>query len=72
LYGRAFTAQKLRFFMQEAGVTNVYQLNEGILKYFNVGGYAHFEGACFVFDERRALNPALQPRVHVGAMPDNC
>ena len=57
--------------MQEDGVTNVYQLDGGILKYFKVSCHAHFESACFVFDERRALDPALQPRVHVGAVPDN-
>ena len=52
--------------MHEAGVEHVYQLDGGILKYFEVNGHAHFEGECFVFDERRALGPALQPRVSPG------
>ena len=55
--------EKAAIFMHEAGVENVYQLDGGILKYFEVNGHAHFEGECFVFDARRALDPALQPRV---------
>ena len=55
--------EKAAIFMREAGVDGVYQLDGGILKYFEVNGHAHFEGECFVFDERRALDPALQPRV---------
>ena len=57
--------EKAAIFMQEAGVTHVYQLDGGILKYFEESGHAHFEGECFVFDERRALDPALNPRVRV-------
>ncbi len=55
--------EKAAIFMREAGVDNVWQLDGGILKYFEVNGQAHFEGECFVFDERRALDPELQPRV---------
>ncbi len=61
--------EKAAILMQEAGLTNVYQLDGGILNYFEESGHAHFEGECFVFDERRALDPALQPRVNVGAPP---
>ena len=57
--------EKAAIFMQEAGVTHVYQLDGGILKYFEESGHAHFEGECFVFDARRALDPALNPRVRV-------
>ncbi|OWQ93003.1 sulfurtransferase [Roseateles aquatilis] len=39
----------------------VYQLEGGILKYFEEVGGAHYHGDCFVFDERRALDPALAP-----------
>lgn len=56
--------EKAAILMQEAGVDKVYQLDGGILKYFEVSGHAHFEGECFVFDQRRALDPALQPRVN--------
>ncbi len=43
------------------GFSEVYQLNGGILNYFAMEGGAHYEGACFVFDERIALDPNLQP-----------
>lgn len=55
--------EKAAIFMREAGVEQVYQLDGGILKYFEECGHAHFDGACFVFDARRALDPGLQPRV---------
>jgi UPF0176 protein len=51
--------------MQEAGVTNVYQLDGGILKYFEQNGHVHFDGECFVFDERRAVDAALNPRARM-------
>jgi UPF0176 protein len=63
--------EKAALFMQEAGVTNVYQLDGGILKYFEQNGHAHFEGECFVFDERRAVDAALNPRVDNGALSDS-
>lgn len=62
--------EKAALFMHEAGVKHVFQLDGGILKYFEENGHAHFDGACFVFDERRALDPALQPCVNVGASSD--
>ncbi len=43
------------------GFREVYQLDGGILNYFEQCGGAHFRGACFVFDERIALDPSLQP-----------
>lgn len=57
--------EKAAIFMREVGVQDVYQLDGGILKYFERHGHAHFEGECFVFDERRALDPALNPQVDV-------
>jgi hypothetical protein len=36
-------------------------LRAGDLKYFEETGGAHFEGNRFVFDEREALGPSLQP-----------
>ena len=63
--------EKAAIFMREAGVEHVFQLDGGILKYFEESGHAHFDGECFVFDERRALDPALKPRVHVGASSDS-
>ena len=43
------------------GFKQVYQLDGGILNYFKHCGSAHYQGSCFVFDERVALNPELQP-----------
>lgn len=59
--------EKAAIYMQEAGIDNVYQLDGGILKYFEACGQAHFDGECFVFDDRRAVDAALKPRVTAGA-----
>ncbi|MBC7549032.1 MAG: sulfurtransferase [Polaromonas sp.] len=55
--------EKAAIYMQEAGVEHVFQLDGGILKYFETVGRAHFEGECFVFDARRALDDQLVPQV---------
>jgi UPF0176 protein len=47
--------------MIKNGFSKVYQLDGGILKYFEECGHAHFSGDCYVFDERVALNPELAP-----------
>ena len=47
--------------MAEAGIENVVQLEGGILKYFEEVGGQHYDGGCFVFDERESLDPALEP-----------
>ncbi len=54
--------EKAAIYLQEAGHPHVMQLEGGILKYFEEVGGAHFEGDCFVFDEREALTPALVAR----------
>jgi UPF0176 protein len=51
--------EKAAIFMAQAGIQNVLQLDGGILKYFEDVGSEHFEGECFVFDEREALNGDL-------------
>ena len=53
--------EKAAIHMQEIGYDNVYQLEGGILKYFEDVGGAHYTGDCFVFDYRTALNPKLEP-----------
>ena len=53
--------EKAALFLQDAGVERVLQLEGGILKYFEETGGRHFEGDCFVFDERDRLDPALRP-----------
>jgi UPF0176 protein len=55
--------EKAAIHMQETGYDNVYQLEGGILKYFEEVGGAHYTGDCFVFDYRTALNPKLEPTV---------
>jgi len=54
--------EKAAIFMQQAGLGPVYQLDGGILKYFEETGGAHFRGNCFVFDEREALGADLRAR----------
>lgn len=51
--------EKAAILMREAGLAHVYQLEGGILKYFEEVGSAHYQGSCFVFDERRAVDSAL-------------
>jgi UPF0176 protein len=58
--------EKAAILMRELGLTNVLQLDGGILQYFEDAGGAHYTGECFVFDERKALSPGLQARVHGG------
>ena len=47
-------------YMQQRGFREVYQLEGGILKYFEECGQDHFRGECFVFDKRVALDANLQ------------
>jgi UPF0176 protein len=47
-------------FMQREGFKNIFQLDGGILKYFEQCGGAHYDGECFVFDQRVGLDPSLQ------------
>jgi UPF0176 protein len=54
--------EKAAIYMREAGLDHVWQLDGGILKYFEEAGSAHFRGDCFVFDEREALDAGLAPR----------
>lgn len=53
--------EKAALVMREAGLDQVWQLEGGILKYFEQAGGAHFHGHCFVFDERQALSAELLP-----------
>jgi UPF0176 protein len=51
--------EKSGLYMREIGMQHSYQLEGGILKYFEEVGSAHYTGTCFVFDEREALEPNL-------------
>ena len=53
--------EKAAIHMKEIGYDRVYQLEGGILKYFEEVGGDHYSGDCFVFDYRTALNPKLEP-----------
>lgn len=47
-------------FMEMEGFQHIYQLDGGILKYFEEVGGDHYQGECFVFDQRVGVDPALQ------------
>eukprot|EP00640_Fibrocapsa_japonica_P006459 CAMPEP_0113942288 /NCGR_PEP_ID=MMETSP1339-20121228/8028_1 /TAXON_ID=94617 /ORGANISM="Fibrocapsa japonica" /LENGTH=186 /DNA_ID=CAMNT_0000946691 /DNA_START=297 /DNA_END=857 /DNA_ORIENTATION=- /assembly_acc=CAM_ASM_000762 len=46
-------------YLIQNGFSNVYQLHGGILKYFEDCGSEHYDGDCYVFDKRVALDPNL-------------
>lgn len=45
--------------MEREGFENIFQLDGGILKYFEECGGQHYDGDCFVFDKRVAVDSAL-------------
>jgi UPF0176 protein len=47
-------------YMEREGFKSIYQLDGGILKYFEECGGEHYDGECFVFDQRVGLDPSLQ------------
>ncbi len=53
--------EKAAIVLAEAGVEKVLQLEGGILKYFELVGDRHYDGSCFVFDERISLDASLAP-----------
>jgi UPF0176 protein len=59
--------EKAAIYMRNAGLPHVYQLEGGILKYFEEVGNDHYDGGCFVFDERRAVGADLSA---TGLTPD--
>lgn len=52
--------EKAGLHMQREGFARVHQLEGGILRYFEDCGGAHYEGECFVFDQRVGVDPALR------------
>jgi UPF0176 protein len=52
--------EKAAPFLELAGFKHVHQLDGGILKYFEECGSVHYDGDCFVFDERVAVDAALR------------
>jgi UPF0176 protein len=55
--------EKAALWLRGDGMDNVLQLDGGILGYFEHVGGAGYDGRCFVFDDRVALDPKLQPLV---------
>jgi UPF0176 protein len=56
--------EKAAPFLLQQGFENVYQLDGGILKYFEECGSEHFQGECFVFDKRVGLAADLDESGH--------
>lgn len=56
--------EKATAYMKQQGFKNVYQLEGGIIKYFEetnkVGGENHWDGECVVFDKRLAIDKNLK------------
>lgn len=55
--------------LQKQGYDNVFQLDGGIINYMKEYPNDQFEGECFVFDHRVALDQNLQPSVKYGLCP---
>jgi len=54
--------EKAAALLVKQGFKNVYQLEGGILNYFEQCKDVHYQGQCFVFDWRLAVNGDLQPQ----------
>ena len=52
--------EKASVVMLDEGFESVFQLEGGILGYFEECGGSHWEGECFVFDRRVGLGPDLE------------
>ncbi|CAK4668690.1 hypothetical protein AeMF1_020883 [Aphanomyces euteiches] len=57
--------EKAAYALQQDGYTNVYQLDGGILNYFDKCGGAHYRGDCYIYDDRVAITPDLKPAEHI-------
>ena len=55
--------EKAALWLRHDGMDNLLQLDGGILGYFEQVGGVGYDGRCFVFDERVALDPQLKPLV---------
>jgi UPF0176 protein len=57
--------EKASAVMMKAGFVDVKQLEGGVLEYFKETGGAYWEGDCFVFDERVALDKKLNETEYI-------
>jgi len=53
--------EKAALYMQELGIEHVRQLEGGILEYLELTDGKHWQGGCFVFDDRGAVGADLRP-----------
>ena len=53
--------EKIGPYMKGLGFEDIYQLDGGILRYFEKCQQSHYNGDCFVFDQRVAVEPSLEP-----------
>jgi UPF0176 protein len=51
--------EKAAIYMREMGLKDTFQLEGGILNYFEKTAARHYQGDCFVFDDRELLDPQL-------------
>jgi UPF0176 protein len=51
--------EKAAPYLEQAGFSDVWQLDGGILQYFEDCGDVHYDGECFVFDHRVGVQPTL-------------
>ncbi len=58
--------EKAALYLRDEGL-DAYQLDGGILGWFAAEGDAHWDGECFVFDEREAVDAALSARASLEA-----
>lgn len=61
--------EKVMLDLRERGFEKVYQLSGGILAYMEQYPDGYFEGECFVFDDRIAVDAQLQPTTKYGICP---
>lgn len=52
--------EKAAAYLLKAGFEEIYQLEGGILNYFEKCGENHFKGPCFVFDGREKVDSSLE------------
>lgn len=52
--------EKAAPFLADAGINEVYQIDGGILNWFERYGKEHWDGDCFVFDDRHVITPELE------------
>jgi len=61
--------EKVMVDLHQRGFEKVYQLRDGILGYLAEYPEGYFEGECFVFDKRVAVNAHLEPTKTYGVCP---